>query len=173
MRSHIAHFTLPCLLSPGHTLAVNPKTSQLSHLASKKDGPRLVRVVKLSEVEMRVLLPLLSAYPGFCTYEVMLASYAAEAADELSLARYHHLLGEAGDEVLAPLRQVLETLNKRRGLRALNMRVLGLQDTGYCLSPLVMKQLSLVRPGSTEAARGEGASEKRVKARSAFHLVRV
>lgn len=175
MRS-ISHFALPRILPPRHMLAVHGKLFQLSHLAPGKHGPRLLRVVHLDEAEIRVLTPLLRAYPAHCPYEVILASHAGEPLDDLTLVRHRRRLAEAKDEVLAPVRAVLTALNKKRGLRTLNMKVCGLQGVGYFLIPLAAKKLSVVRPGDAPHARpshAPGASKQGGRGRASLHLVRV
>src|SRR5439155_18231781 len=71
----VLHFSLQGLLPPGHTLALNPSLGTLSHLVCKLDRPHMLMEQQFTTSEICVLLPLLEAYPYYCPYEVLLASF--------------------------------------------------------------------------------------------------
>lgn len=154
MRSDIRHFPLPGILPPNHVLAVHPEL--LCQLAPGRNGPRLIRVVQLGEKEIKALLALLSAYPTFCPYEVLLASCTGEKLDDLTLSRYRRLLEEKRLETLAPAIDILRSAKENRGIRALNITIISILDRGYLLAPITRRKPRLLR------AQDESLDEKRL-----------
>jgi hypothetical protein len=139
MRSNdedILHFSLQGVLPPGHLLAVNPTLGTLSSIVNEGDYPRLLRQQQFTSAEMSVLVPLLGAFPYFCPYEMLLASfrYGSVSEDEVESCRVY--LQEAHkegiwDQEIRPLRNVLSRV--RLKLRSFGIEISTIVETGYIL----------------------------------------
>jgi len=132
------HFTLPQLLPAGHTLALNLDLGTLSLLLPGPDGPRLVAEQQFTDSELCVLQPLLEAYPHFCPYEVLLASFTNARVTDEEVARSRERLqgaqaGQAWDDAIRPVRNVLS--RTRLKLHAFHVDVRSILETGYVLMP--------------------------------------
>ncbi len=112
--TRIAHYALPGLLPPGHTLALNLETRTLSLLS---EGPELLMEQQFSVNEMSVIVPVLESYP---------------------IARCRQRLQEAQSrgtwqQELRPVRRALSSLRGklyRFGLEISNIRERGCSLTG-------------------------------------------
>ena len=83
----IVHFSLQGLLPREQTLAWNSTLGTLAHLVLKQDRPHLLMEQQFTTSESSVLLPLLEAYPYYCPYEVLLASFTSGRLTETAIAR--------------------------------------------------------------------------------------
>ncbi len=111
----VSHFSLPGLLADGRILALNVDTHSLLLLS---DGPRLVLDEQLSANEMRILLPMLEAFPHYSPYEVLLSSLESESVTVAGIARCRQRLQEAQTlgtwpQELRPLRRALSSLRQK------------------------------------------------------------
>ncbi|GHO96392.1 hypothetical protein KSF_064400 [Reticulibacter mediterranei] len=132
----IVHFSLQGLLPRGQTLAWNSTLGTLSHLVLKQDRPHLLMEQQFTTSESGVLLPLLEAYPYYCPYEVLLASFTSGRITETTIARYRERLQEAQeagiwDHEMRPMRNVLS--RTRFKTRAFGLEITSIVETGYML----------------------------------------
>jgi hypothetical protein len=131
----VLHFSLQGLLPPGHTLALNAPLGTLSHLVCKQDRPHMLMEQQFTTSEICVLLPLLEAYPYYCPYEVLLASFNGRVT-EATIARFRQRLQEAQeagiwDIEMRPVRNVLS--RTRLKTRAFGIEISSILETGYIL----------------------------------------
>src|SRR5579864_7839692 len=90
---NILHFTLEDLLPADHMLALNVSLGTLCLLAAGFDKiPRMLAEQQFTSSEICVLLPLLRAYPHYCPYEVLLASFNNPKIDELTIESCRRIL---------------------------------------------------------------------------------
>lgn len=132
----ILHFSLQGLLPPGHTLALNTTLGTLSHLAFVQDRPQLLMEQQFTTSEICVLLPLLEAYPYYCPYEVLLASFNNGRVNETTVERSRQRLQEAQesgiwDQEMRPVRNVLS--RTRLKTRTFGIEISSILETGYIL----------------------------------------
>jgi hypothetical protein len=132
----VLHFSLQGLLPAGHTLALNTILGTLSHLACENDRPCMLMEQQFTTSEICVLLPLLEAYPYYCPYEVLLASFNSGRATETTIARSRKRLQEAQeagvwDQEMRPVRNVLS--RTRLKTRSFNIEISSILETGYIL----------------------------------------
>ena len=78
---------------------------------------------------MRVLIPLLKAYPNYCPYETLLA-----ALFSLSLEEARRQLREMRKIVLRSIRRAIGSLSTALG--AFGLRVRSVRDTGYLVEAI-------------------------------------
>ena len=108
--------------------------------------PRLVAEQQFTMSEMSLLLPLLAAFPSYCPYEVMLASFDHRLITEATIERCRQHLQEAQEEGLwdhkmRPVRNVLS--RTRLKMRCFGVEISSILEIGYCLMTLpARKQLS-------------------------------
>ncbi|GCE09467.1 hypothetical protein [Dictyobacter aurantiacus] len=132
----ILHFSLQGLLPAGHTLALNTSLGTLSHLACKDERPYMLMEQQFTTSESCVLLPLLEAYPYYCPYEVLLASFNSGRVTEAAIARSRKRLMEAQeagvwDQEMRPVRNVLS--RTRLKTRSFGIEISSILETGYIL----------------------------------------
>jgi hypothetical protein len=132
----VLHFSLQGLLPIGHTLALNTTLGTLSHLVVKQERPHMVMEQQFTTGEICVLMPLLEAYPYYCPYEVLLASFSSGRVTELTVARCRQRLQEAQeagvwDQEMRPVRNVLS--RTRFKTRSLGIEISAILETGYIL----------------------------------------
>lgn len=132
----VLHFSLQGLFPPGHTLALNTLLGTLSHLVCKQDRPYMLLEQQFTTSEICVLLPLLEAYPYYCPYEVLLASFNSGRVTEATIARCRQRLQEAQeagvwDIEMRPVRNVLS--RTRLKTRSFGIEISSILETGYIL----------------------------------------
>jgi hypothetical protein len=133
----ILHFAPSGLLAPEQALAFNTTLGTLSLLGWQNDRPRLIVEEQFTPSEISVLVPLLRAYPSYCPYELILASYEAGRLTEETISRYRARLLEAlqqpggWDEMMRPVRGVLS--RARLKLRSFGLVIASVSETGYML----------------------------------------
>ena len=132
----VLHFSLQGLLPPGHTLALNTSLGTLSHLVCKDDRPQMLMEQQFTSSEIYALLPLLEAYPYYCPYEVLLASFNNGRVTEATIARCRQRLLEAQEAgvwviEMRPVRNVLS--RTRLKTRAFGIEISSILESGYIL----------------------------------------
>lgn len=142
VKTKITHLSLPNLLAPGHTLALNLETRTLSHLT---DGPRLIMEQQLSVNEINLLVPLLDSFPHYCPYEVLLAHIYSNTVTPASIARCRQHLQEVKDrgewqQELRPIRRALSSL--RRKLHYFGIEISNVRERGCSLTSLTLSSSS-------------------------------
>src|SRR5690242_4520319 len=84
------HFSLEGILPAHQALALDPTTKVLMLLSLRGTQPQALITHVLTPVEYYVLLPLLEAYPYYCPYETLLASFRGRITEAaIALARRH------------------------------------------------------------------------------------
>lgn len=132
----ISHFSLPGLLPPGLTFALNLETRTLALLT---EGPLLMREQRLSVNEMCVFMPILEAFPHYCPYEELLAHISTNMVTPASIARCRQRLQEAQShgtwqQELRPIRRALSSL--RNKLHSFQLEISNVRERGCSLTSL-------------------------------------
>ena len=124
------HLSLPGLLPENHRLALNPAKRIVILLYDEPGGEaRSVREQIFTPSAMRILIPLLQAYPNYCPYEVLLAQLYP-----ISLEEGRKQLQEAREPTMRPLRRAITRIMV--GLRPFGLRVTSLRSVGFLLQRL-------------------------------------
>jgi hypothetical protein len=139
----ILHFSLQGVLPSGHLLAVNPLLGTLSYIVNEDHHPRLIMQQQFTAGEMSVLMPLLEAYPYYCPYETLLASFQYGNVTEATIERCREHLQEAQeegiwDQEMRPMRNVLS--RARLKLRTFGIEISTIVETGYILMYLPQRK---------------------------------
>jgi hypothetical protein len=131
---------LPDLLPAEHRLALADEIGLAALVALDQERrPRLVAVQLFTASEWALLAALLSEYPDFCPYEVMLAHFHYyTAVTEQKIERMREHLSEAQEEgtwdvLMRPVRNVLSRVRSK--LRSFGIAIVPLLETGYLLQP--------------------------------------
>src|SRR5436190_23646977 len=109
---NILHFSLQDALPTGHSLALNIQFGTLSYLSCVDDRALLLMQEQFTSTEMSVLLPLLEAFPYYCPYEVLYASFYNGRVTDEAVTRSRHHLDQAiedglWDQEMRPIRDAL------------------------------------------------------------------
>jgi hypothetical protein len=123
------HLPLEGLLPADQTLVVNPSLRTVILLSNNAAGAHIVMQQLFSPNGMRVLVPILQAYPHYCSYEALLASLF-----RLSLQESSRLLQETREACIRTLRRSIGSI--RAGLRFFGLKVHALRGLGYLLKAL-------------------------------------
>jgi hypothetical protein len=132
----IRHYSLDELLAPGQTLALNVLLGTLSLIANDTPAPRMIAEQQFTASELSILIPLLNAYPHYCPYEVLLASFDHRIVTEATVERCRRRLQEAQlegvwDQEMRPVRNVLS--RTRLKMRYFGIEITSILETGYVL----------------------------------------
>lgn len=144
-------YPLSGLLPEGALLVFNPTLATLSCLDydQEQQTPRLLAEQQFTPMEVCLLRPLLAAYPDYCAYEVLHASFYGPPDSPLldltnpAVARSRKQLeamrqqGTWQDE-MRPLRNLLSRI--RLKLHLLSIDVKSILETGCLLMPLRSRQ---------------------------------
>ncbi len=121
------HLALPELLPANHTLVVNPVKRILILLYDEPGGEaRSVEEQNISPSGIRVLIPLLQAYPKYCTYEILLTHLYPMPVEAV-----RRQLQEARETTMRPLRRAISTINA--DLRPFGLKVTSVRNRAYTL----------------------------------------
>jgi hypothetical protein len=136
MGTKISHLSLPDLLPPGQTLALNLETRTLSLLT---EGPTLIMEQQFSFNELRMFVSLLEFYPHYCPYEVLLAYISSNVVTEASIAHCRQRLQEAlsrgtWQQELRPIRRALSSLRSK--LEHFDLGISNVRERGCSLISL-------------------------------------
>jgi hypothetical protein len=131
---------LPDLLPAEHRLALQDELGLAALVALDPQRRPVLSVVQLfTASEWALLGALLSQYPDFCPYEVLLAHFHYySAVTEQKIERMREQLSEAQEEgtwdvLMRPARNVLSRV--RIKLRSFGVAIVPLLETGYLLQP--------------------------------------
>ena len=128
----LLRLTLDGLLATNQTLVVNPSMRAVTLISYTPDGEAHIAQQQFSPNGMRVLIPLLQAYPHYCPYDVLLASLCSLSLDE---ARR-----QLRDMWVIAIRQVRRAINSlKAGLRALGLQVRTILSAGYLVEARTKK----------------------------------
>ena len=129
-REGLLHFPLEGLLPANQTLVFNLSMRSATLFSASPDGEaQMLSQQRFTPNGMRVLLPLLKAYPRFCTYDVLVASLLS-----LTLEQAHQMLHESWEVAMRPVRRAISGIMD--GLHALGLSVRSLRKAGYVLEAL-------------------------------------
>ena len=121
----LLHFPLAGLLPPDSHLIVNPLLRTATVFTHGPDNEtRMIAQQHFSPYEMRILMPLLHAYPSYCSYELLLAHLFSISLEE---ARRH--LSETRTLTIRPIRRAIGGLVV--GLATLGLHVRNIRGAGY------------------------------------------
>ena len=124
------HLALPELLPANHTLVVNPVKRVLVMWYDEPGiEPRRVTIENISPSGIRVLIPLLQAYPKDCPYDILLTHLYPMPVEAV-----RSQLQEARETTMRPLRRAMSTINA--DLRPFGLQVTSVRNTAYTLKRL-------------------------------------
>jgi hypothetical protein len=143
VKTSIVHLCIDGLLAPGQKLALNSRTRTLSLLC---EGPEQIMEQQFSYNEMRVLVPILEAFPHYCPYEVLLAHISSNNPTANSITHCRQRLQEALDngswpQEVRPIRRALSSL--RTKLHHFNLEVSTIRERGCGLTSLTSGSIAL------------------------------
>jgi hypothetical protein len=129
----ILHFSLPGLLPEDSKLALSLETRTLSLISG---GPQLMAEEQLSVNEMRMLVPILSSFPHYCPYEVLLCYMFSKVVTDTSIAQSRQHLQEAQSQgtwlqELRPIRRAISSL--RAKLSSFRLGISNIREGGCSL----------------------------------------
>ena len=125
-------FPLAGLLPANQTLVLNLSMRTATLFSASPDGEaQVLSQQRFRPNGMRVLLPLLKAYPGFCTYDVLVASLLS-----LTLDQARQVLRDSWEVAMRPVRRAISGMMD--GLRSLGLSVRSLRKAGYVLEALTL-----------------------------------
>src|SRR5258706_2967337 len=126
----VLHLTLDGLLPANQVLAVNPSMRTATLFASTADEEaHIIAQQHFSPNGMRVLVPLLQAYPHYCPYEGLLASLFSYTSEQARDQLQGHW-----DSTIRPVRRAMNSLVP--GLRAFGLQVRSIRSGGYLIEAL-------------------------------------
>jgi len=121
------HLALPELLPANHTLVVNPVKRIVILLYDEPDGKASsVKEQNISPSGIRILIPLLQAYPHSCSYEILLTHLYPMPVEAV-----RKQLQEARETTMRPLRRAISTI--RADLHPFGLKVTSLRNSAYTL----------------------------------------
>lgn len=124
------HLALPELLPANHTLVVNPvKRVLVMWYDEPGTEPRRVKIENISPSGIRILIPLLQAYPKYCPYELLLTHLYP-----IPIEVVRKQLQEARETTMRPLRRAISTLNA--DLHDFGLQMTSIHSRGYVLERL-------------------------------------
>jgi hypothetical protein len=126
----LLHLPLAGLLPADQKLVINApiRTATLFSFISEGEA-QIVAQQQFSPNGMRVLVPLLAAYPNYCPYETLLVALFSLTLDE-ARQQLHEIRGI----VLRSIRRAIGSL--ATGLRAFGLRVRSVRSTGYLVEAI-------------------------------------
>ena|GEM_PF-1309600 len=126
----LLHLGLAGLLPSDQKLVINPSArTAILFVQTSQGGASVVTLQQFSPNGMRVLVPLLQAYPNYCTYETLLANLFPLTFDEA-----RRQLRKIREIALRSVRRAIGSL--ATGLRAFGLRVRSVRSTGYLVEAI-------------------------------------
>jgi hypothetical protein len=122
-------FSLPGLLPADHILRVNPVLRMVSLYYKTVEKLKVVEERQFSPNGVRVLLPILQAYPHYGSYEEILASL-----DNLTLEESRKRLQDNREVSMRPVRRASGYIRKH--LRPFGLSVHSSRNLGYLLKKI-------------------------------------
>jgi len=120
------HLALPGLLPANHTLVVNlAKRIVILFYEEPGEGVRS-KEQNISPSGIRILIPLLQAYPYSCPYEILLTHLYPMPVEAV-----RKQLQEARETTMRPLRRAISTI--RADLHPFGLKVTSLRNAAYVL----------------------------------------
>ncbi len=139
----IVHFSLPNLVQGSHRLILHKELRTLSLISDGNDGPNLLQQEILSDNEFQTIVPILSVFPHYCPYEVLLASIISRTTIESTVTNWRNRLLEAHhggtwQQEIRPLRRALSSL--RRKLYSFGLEISTIREKGCSITSTVPSQ---------------------------------
>ncbi len=134
LQEGLLDLTLEGLFPANQTLVVNPAkrtATLLSHTPGRK--PEIVAQHHFSPNGMRVLVPLLQAYPHYCPYDVLLASLGS-----MSLEDARRQMQDMWEIAIRLVRRAITGL--KGGLRDFGLQVRSIWSAGYLVEARAAKR---------------------------------
>src|SRR5713101_7433523 len=129
-QEELLHLTLEGLLPAKQELVLNLAVRTATHLYNAPDGkPAMVEQKRFSPNGMRVLVPLLQAYPKYCLHEVLFASLFSLPLDEA-----YQQMREMRSLTIRSVRRAVASLPTR--LRAFGWQVRSIRGAGYLIEAI-------------------------------------
>ncbi len=135
----IRHYKFDGLLQAHYHLALNKKPGILSCFTDNGTEIRMVLQRQFSPGELSVLIPLLDAFPYYCPYETLYASFYNGEVTEKIIEQSRRRLFKAQENGTweAEMRPVRNVLSRTRiKLRAFGINVTSIIETGCVLRPV-------------------------------------
>ena len=128
----LLHFPLEGLLPANQTLVLNLSMRSVTLFSASPDGEaQVLSQQPFTPNGMRVLLPLLEAYPRYCPYDALVASLFS-----ISLSQARQQLHDSWEVAMRPARRAISGIMD--GLHALGLSVRSLRKAGYVLEALTL-----------------------------------
>ena len=125
-------FPLEGLLPANQTLVLNLSMRSITLFSAPPDGEaQVLSQQRFTPNGIRVLLPLLEAYPRYCPYDALVASLLS-----LTLAQARQMLLDSWEMAMRPVRRAISGIID--GLHALGLSVRSLRKAGYVLEALIL-----------------------------------
>jgi hypothetical protein len=126
----LLHLTLEGLIPANQELVLNLALRTATLLYNAPDGkPTMVEQQHFSPNGMRVLVPLLQAYPKYCLHEVLFASLFSLPLDEA-----YQQMREMRSLTIRSVRRAIASLPAR--LRAFGWQVRSIRGAGYLIEAI-------------------------------------
>ena len=134
-QEELLNLPLDGLLPANQTLVLNLSIRTAILLASSPEGEaQALSQQRFTPNGMRILLPLLEAYPRYCPYDVLVASLFS-----LTPEQARKLLQDSWEVAMRPVRRAISGIMD--GLHALGLSVRSLRKAGYVLETLTLPHL--------------------------------
>jgi hypothetical protein len=135
--SDVRYYPLHGLLPEGNIFALHMEMRTLSLLC---EGPMLIKQQQFSDSELRVLTPILDAYPYYCSYDVLLAHTSNRIVTASVITDCHQRLQDAHRQgtlrqELKPVRRAISSL--RAKLRCFHLEISIVREEGCNLTLLM------------------------------------
>ena len=128
----LRRFPLEGLLPADQTLVLNLSMRTATVFSAPPDGEvQMLAQQRFSPNGVRVLLPLLEAYPSYCPYDALVASLLS-----LTLDQARQMLRDSWEVAMRPVRRAISGMMD--GLHALGLSVRSLRKAGYVLEALTL-----------------------------------
>ncbi len=111
----VLHFSLDALLPSDQKLALNIETRTMALLT---EGPQLIVEHQFSVNEWHMILPILSFFPHYCPYEVLLSYLSVKTVTSATIEQCRERLQEAQkngawQQELRPIRRAISSLRPK------------------------------------------------------------
>jgi DNA-binding winged helix-turn-helix (wHTH) protein len=131
----LRHMTLEGLVPANQILVLNLDLRTATLLYNAPEGKQtMVEQQHFSPNGMRVLVPLLEAYPKYCLHEVLFASLSL-----LPLEEAYRQMHEMRDLTIRSVRRAISSLPSR--LRAFGWQVRSIRGEGYLIEAIPLKRI--------------------------------
>jgi DNA-binding winged helix-turn-helix (wHTH) protein len=126
----LLHLTIEGLIPANHELVLNLAERSATLFYNAPEGKvSMVEQKRFSPNGMRVLVPLLQAYPKYCVHEVLFASLFSLPLDEA-----YQQMREMRPLTIRSVRRAISSLHTR--LRAFGWQVRSIRSAGYLIEAI-------------------------------------